>query len=111
MAVTANINSSRPVATLINVFTVSPDRQQELLELLARDTEETMKHQPGFISANFHASLDGTRVINYAQWESEQHYHSMREKPDVQSHMRRVGEVATEAQPRLFRVVSSHPRG
>jgi hypothetical protein len=23
---------------------------------------------PGFISANLHTSLDGTRVINYAQW-------------------------------------------
>jgi hypothetical protein len=25
-----------------------------------------MRHRPGFISANIHASLDGTRVVNYA---------------------------------------------
>ncbi|WP_235483484.1 hypothetical protein [Streptomyces roseoverticillatus] len=41
MAVTASIDSSRPVTTLINVFTVPPERQQELLALLAHATETT----------------------------------------------------------------------
>ncbi len=55
---------------LINTFVVKPDRSEELLELLSRATEEAIRHLPGFLSANLHKSLDGTRVANYAQWRS-----------------------------------------
>lgn len=110
MTVTAHIDSTRPMATLINVFTVSPDRQTELITLLARATEETMKHQPGFVCANFHASQDGERVINYAQWESEEHYRAMLTDPEARVHMDQAATIATDVQPRLFRVASTHPR-
>ncbi|MFB7493706.1 antibiotic biosynthesis monooxygenase family protein [Streptomyces sp. NPDC056161] len=111
MTVTAQIDSTRPVATLINIFTVSPDRQDELVELLARATEETMRHQPGFIRANFHASKDGLRVINYAQWESEEHYRAMLANPEARVHMDQAAKIATDVQPRLFRVCSTHGTG
>jgi antibiotic biosynthesis monooxygenase (ABM) superfamily enzyme len=52
---------------LINVFTVDPKDQERLVELWQEGTEEVMRHLPGFISANVHRSLDGTKVINYAQ--------------------------------------------
>ncbi|MER7764537.1 antibiotic biosynthesis monooxygenase family protein [Streptomyces sp. NPDC097619] len=110
MNVTANIDSTRPVATLINVFTVPPGRQQELIELLAHATETTMKHRPGFICANFHASQDGERVINYAQWETEEHYRRMLADPEARVHMDEAAGIATDVQPRLFRVASHHPR-
>ena len=64
------IVEKKPVCTLINVFTVKPERQQELLDVLTEATEEVIKHLPGFISANFHKSVDGVRVANYAQWEN-----------------------------------------
>jgi hypothetical protein len=32
--------------------------------------------KPGFISASFHKSLDGTSVLNYAQWKSREIYHA-----------------------------------
>ncbi|MFG3308247.1 antibiotic biosynthesis monooxygenase family protein [Streptomyces wuyuanensis] len=110
MAVTANIDTTRTVATLINVFTVAPDRQAELIALLARATEETMKHRPGFICANFHASQDGERVINYAQWESEKHYRAMLSDPEARAHMDRAATIATDVQPRLYRVESAHSK-
>ncbi|MFH9658612.1 antibiotic biosynthesis monooxygenase family protein [Streptomyces sp. NPDC017248] len=110
MTVPVRIDTTRPVATLINVFTVSPDRQAELIDLLAQATEETMKHQPGFICANFHASLDGERVINYAQWESEEHYRAMLANPEAGVHMDKAATIATDVQPRLFRVASAHRR-
>lgn len=75
---------------------------------LARATEETMKHQPGFICANFHASQDGRRVINYAQWETEEHYWKMRANPEAQVHMDQAAEIATDVQPSLFEVRSTH---
>ena len=52
---------------LINVFTVNPDSQPQLIDLLHEATNQVIRHRPGsFISANIHASLDGTRVVNYA---------------------------------------------
>jgi len=37
--------------TLINVFTVPAEHQQELLDLLAEVTEQAMTSMPGFVSA------------------------------------------------------------
>ncbi|WP_330461208.1 antibiotic biosynthesis monooxygenase [Streptomyces sp. NBC_00820] len=111
MTVTAHIDSTRPVATLINVFTVAPERQEELIDLLTRATEETMKHQPGFVCANFHASLDGERVLNYAQWETEEQYRAMLLNPEARVHMDEAAKIATDVQPRLFHVRSTHSRG
>ncbi|HEX7302610.1 antibiotic biosynthesis monooxygenase family protein [Lentzea sp.] len=54
--------------TRINVFTVEPDRQQPLLDHLAR-AARVASEVPGWISASLHRSLDGTRVVNYAQSE------------------------------------------
>jgi Antibiotic biosynthesis monooxygenase len=44
------MNASPPV-TLINVFTVDPAKQEELIDLLVRATEASVRHAPGFITA------------------------------------------------------------
>src|SRR6202047_2824934 len=77
----ATISPSRKLVTLINVFTVEPVNQQQLLELLARATETSVRHAPGFVSASLHRSLDGTKVTMYAQWRSVEDYQAMRENP------------------------------
>jgi quinol monooxygenase YgiN len=58
--------------TLINVFTVDPDKQQQLVDLLIETTEGWAKSQPGFILARVHKSLDRIKVVNYAQWENKE---------------------------------------
>lgn len=60
----------QPICTMINTLTVKPENQHELMNYLQQMTDEVVVHCPGFISANFHLSKDGTRVINYAQWRS-----------------------------------------
>ncbi len=101
------IQTGTSVATLINVFTVEPARQHELVELLDEATEQTMRHQPGFVSANIHASLDGTKVVNYAQWASAKHFEAMLANPDAGEHMSRAMAMAT-AEPHLYHVTSVH---
>src|SRR5450755_5027653 len=64
----STIDENSSVLTLINVFTVEPEKQQKLVALLIEATQKTMKHSPGFVSANIHRSLDGKRDVNYAQW-------------------------------------------
>jgi quinol monooxygenase YgiN len=67
--------------TLINVFTVDPHNQERLIELLTRATETSVRHAPGFISANLHRSIDGTKVTMVAQWRSAEDYQAMRNDP------------------------------
>jgi quinol monooxygenase YgiN len=72
----------RPM-TVINVFTVDPARQRQLSELLARATESSVRHIPGFVAAALHRSLDGTKVTMYAQWATPEDYERMRARPDA----------------------------
>jgi antibiotic biosynthesis monooxygenase (ABM) superfamily enzyme len=62
----AIIQTGNDVVTQINVFTVEPERQQELIDLLS-EAAVFASSLPGWISASVHRSLDGTRVVNYAQ--------------------------------------------
>jgi quinol monooxygenase YgiN len=80
------------LVSLINVFTVEPARQQEVVDLLIEATEKVMRHVPGFISANIHKSLDGVRVTNYAQWESREHFEAMLSNPAAIPHMKAIAE-------------------
>jgi hypothetical protein len=63
------IRANAGIITQINVFTVPDGNQQALIDLLA-DSARFAKTVPGWISASLHRSLDGTRVVNYAQGES-----------------------------------------
>ena len=102
------ITKSSEYATLINVFTVEPDRAADLAALLTEATEKTMQHRPGFRSANIHASLDGVRVVNYAQWASEEAFNAMLARADVQAHMKEIMTIADAFEPRLFTVRAVH---
>src|SRR5580698_10192267 len=91
----ATIEKGRKLMTLVNVFTVSPHQQAELAEILVRATEETMQHLPGFISASIHRSIDGTKVINYAQWRSQADFSAMKENPKARPHMQAAAALAS----------------
>jgi hypothetical protein len=52
------IAKDKDVVTLINVFTVAPEDQQRLVDVLVDATQTVMRKQPGFISANIHRSLE-----------------------------------------------------
>jgi quinol monooxygenase YgiN len=100
----ARISSDKDVVTLINTFTVEPDNQQRLVEVLVEGIQTTINTLPGFISANIHKSLDGTRVVNYAQWESRETLEAVFGNPEAMSHMREAGEVAENSEPYLYEV-------
>jgi quinol monooxygenase YgiN len=91
---------------LINVFTVEPANQRQLLELLARATETSVRHARGFISATLHRSLDGTKVTMYAQWRSVADYQAMRENPTALPYLQRALAIA-KFYPGMYEVVES----
>ena len=76
-----SIHKDSNIITLINIFTVDPQNQQRLVDMLVEATEQIMNIQEGFISANIHKSLDGTKVVNYAQWKSRDTFEKMLNNP------------------------------
>ena len=99
------IATERKILTLINVFTVRPEKQQQLINVLVEAGESVMKTLPGFISANLHRSLDGTKVTNYAQWESREAWEAMLHNPLAIPHLHACTELAEKAEPYLYEVV------
>ena len=69
------------IITLINVFAVDPANQHRLVDLLTRATDRFVSRVPGLKSSTLHRSVDGTKVIMYAQWRSAGDYQAMRKDP------------------------------
>lgn len=105
------IDRHAPYATLINVFTVEPQHAAALADALSEATETVMRFQDGFRSANIHVSTDGTRVVNYAQWDSAAAYERMFADPVAREHMGRVAALAVGFDPHLYTVEGVHDRG
>ncbi|MEU9189932.1 antibiotic biosynthesis monooxygenase [Streptomyces sp. NPDC048484] len=55
-----------------------PERQRAWVDAVFEALESEPNPHPGGISAHFHLSTDGTKVLNYAEWESaEAHMEAM----------------------------------
>jgi quinol monooxygenase YgiN len=98
----ATIHSGDSSVVLINTFFVAPDRADELMQVLIEATDTAMRHQPGFISANLHISLDKKRIVNYAQWRSKEDFEVMQSNPAAKPHMKRAAEIAERFEPVLY---------
>jgi quinol monooxygenase YgiN len=81
------ISKGSELLTLINIFTVEPANQQELVDLLVEATRTSVRYVGGFVSASLHRSLDGTKVAMYAQWRSIADYQAMRGNPTASPYM------------------------
>ncbi|MDK2768106.1 MAG: antibiotic biosynthesis monooxygenase [Sphingomonas sp.] len=90
--------------TLVNVFTVKPKHQDKLVAALIEATETTIRSLDGFVSANIHKSLDGKRVVNYAQWRSKEDFDAMMRTPKALLHMAPILLYAKPS-PHLYEVV------
>jgi 3-keto-L-gulonate-6-phosphate decarboxylase len=66
------ISCESQVVTTINVFRVAPELQQRALDMLIRLAQQLIDAVPGLLSANFHVSTDGERIVNYAQYTNKE---------------------------------------
>ena len=103
------ISSNSDIATLINVFIVDPENQEKLIRILQEATESVIQSLPGFVSANIHKSLDGTRVVNYAQWKRKEDLEAMLQNPQAREHLDECFKLSNP-DPHLYEVVSIHHR-
>ena len=101
------IATNNEVATVIVIFNVEPAKQQELLDTIA-EFVETVKQQPGFVSANLHKSIDGLKVANYAQWETAAYFENFINNPDVQEKASKIKEMNPDSH--VYEVVISESK-
>jgi len=98
----AHLTTLDPAAgyvTIINTYAVAPERSAELLAFLIRSTTETLRHVRGFVSANFHTNVDGTEVVNYAQWQNREAILAARDNPEVAARISEGGKIADSFKP------------
>jgi quinol monooxygenase YgiN len=89
---------------LINKFNVEPDDVDQFLKAWAADSA-IMKRQPGFISGQLHRGIaDSCVFLNYAVWESTEHFKRAFNNPEFQSCIKGYSE-STTASPHLFKKV------
>ncbi|MEE6166337.1 MULTISPECIES: putative quinol monooxygenase [unclassified Mycolicibacterium] len=92
---TITIDPTNDVTTVISVFSTTPQQQSALLTVLATNADNWLRHLDGFIAASLHPSVDGTTVVNYAQWRSPEALAAMLKDPKAQQHQAQVAELAT----------------
>ncbi|MBX9709103.1 MAG: antibiotic biosynthesis monooxygenase [Caulobacteraceae bacterium] len=85
---------------LINVFKVQPEKQDELIELLAALTRAQVG-LPGFVSATLHRGLNGKTVANHAVWRSVEDWKAMTRNEAVAAAMVPIMAIAT-FEPNLY---------
>lgn len=105
------IDPSAGLVTFVNVFSVEPERAEELVEVLSRATEEVIRHLPGFVSANLHVSEDRRRVLNYAQWRRRADHEAMLKDPKSQVHLGEAAKVANSFDAAFYELRHSHVPG
>lgn len=102
------IDSRKNICTLINVFTVKPEKHRELFNLLKEATEKVMCKLPGYISANLHISEDKKSITNYAQWASLDDFQGMLRNEEAKEHMKKAGAIAGEFKPVTYTEIWTH---
>ena len=100
------ISKDNKFLTLINIFVVEPLDQQQLVELLIKATNDSIRHAQGFISASLHSSLDGTKVTMYAQWQGIEDYQRMRSNPTTSPYLEHALIIA-RFEPGMYEVAET----
>lgn len=87
--------TAKTPVTLVNVLSVEPRKQQELVELLRQNTETIIKTLKGWIATSLIASGDGKRVIIHSHWDTAADVEAMRSDPRMQAYFPRIKELAS----------------
>lgn len=76
----AIISDKQDCITAIVTFNCEPEQQKELANKVRAYIKDFISQQNGLISSHLHLSICKTRVVNYAQWKSMEHFKAFGEK-------------------------------
>jgi|SRR3954465_15543782 len=91
---------------IINVFTVQPEHQQNLLEIITMYSQQVASTWPGFISARFHAGLDKTRVTSVIYWESQEACRAFVMSPETRPFLDRCQPLIQSTDSHFYSVIA-----
>ena len=77
-------------------FEVSTNQQRRVLDINIEATRGKIRYMPGFVGVAFLKSLDGERVTEYIQWESEGHLREAMNDPEFFEHIPELKKIATD---------------
>jgi C-6 monooxygenase len=99
------VDSDAGFVSIIDYTTDGHTTQQELVEAFAQIQERWVRFYPGYRSARFHASTDGTRVYNIVHWDDETAYRAFVADSDAEGRMAAIGAalagLSGSAEPRM----------
>ncbi|GAA5037517.1 C-6 monooxygenase [Thermocatellispora tengchongensis] len=91
--------------SIIDYTVDGPATQQELVDAFAEIQERWVRFYPGYRSARFLVSLDGTRVYNIVHWESEADFRHFEATSDTEGRMAAIAKalegLSGTAEPRM----------
>jgi len=94
--------------TLMNSFTVRPDRDEAFHELWAK-TAKYFTAQPGFVSLRLHRAVSADaryRWVNVANWESEAHFRAAHGSDELRRVVTQPGWQEFPSSPMLYQVTT-----
>jgi quinol monooxygenase YgiN len=94
-SMTVNLSTGAPPVTLVNILTVEPADQPELLALLQDTTEKILSTLSGWKSTCLIASDDKQRIIIFSRWESIADVDAMRRHPKMTACFPRLTALAS----------------
>jgi len=83
------------MTTLINILTVPPGDQPQLLALLRANVDDVISTLDGWIATDLIASSDGTRVVIHSQWRDATAVAAMRTDPRMLAYFPRIAALAS----------------
>lgn len=95
------LNAEQSPVVLVNIFNVAEEDIPALIKAWENDAN-WMKKQPGYISTQLHRGIAGSTVfMNYAIWESVEHFRNAFSNPEFQKAMEAYPSSSV-ASPHLF---------
>jgi quinol monooxygenase YgiN len=81
--------------TLLNILTVDPTNQAQLLEMLRGNIESVIRTLDGWIATKLIASADGERVVIHSQWWDATAVAAMRSDPRMVAYFTKIAALAS----------------
>jgi quinol monooxygenase YgiN len=107
MTQTIEIKRGTELATLINLFVVEPQNQDQLIEALKEGLETFVSKQPGYVSAGLHKGMDGRHAVVYSQWRSPIDIEALLNNPEASDYFKHITEIA-QIEPIVYEVAYIH---
>ncbi len=99
------IRKDADLQTVITTFEVTPATCQDLLAELQTACDDFVSKQQGFIGAAIHVNDARTRIANYVQWQSREHFQALQRSSEMQAYNRVFATLCKDFSPVMYDVV------